>query len=447
MSTTRVVLRRLSIPRSSAMETLVAGAGSAFGVTIVATGVALGSQIVLARTLGTQEFGVFAYVTAWMNILALAATLGTDSALVRLLPQYAAQADWPRFRGALRWSWRLTIAVSALLAGLTMLTAVSLSMDRSTAWTLGCGAAGLPLLGLVAVNQSALQGMKYIAHSQIPRLVLRPGLLGIALLPLWFTSADSIRAPTAMLVNFAALTVALIVGGWWIKRATPPAARVCESATDGGNWMRLSLPLCLISGVSVLLQESSVILIGWLDDPASAGIYSVAVRLVRLMALGMAAGNAISRPLFSELQTRNDRAELQRVTSLAALISLAGALACGVVLLAGRWLALGMFGPAFEAGAGVIAILAAGQLINAAMGPTSELLTMTGHERTSARILIMVALLSLVVGYPAIRFYGMTGAAVVASGIVCLQNLWSWFEVRRRIGVDSSPLGLLIPQR
>jgi O-antigen/teichoic acid export membrane protein len=239
----------------------------------------------------------------------------------------------------------------------------------------------------------------------------------------------------------------LFIGGRWIQQVTDPAAKHSEPASDGRSWTQLSLPLCLISGMSVLLQESSIILIGWLDDPASAGIYSVAVRLVRLMALGMAAGNAIARPLFSELHTRSERGELQRVTSLAALISLAGALACGAVLLTGRWLALGMFGPAFEAGAGVIAILAAGQLVNAAMGPTSELLTMTGHERTSARILIFVALLSLLVGYPAIRGYGMTGAAVVASGIVCIQNLWCWFEIRRRIGIDSTPFGLLQSQR
>jgi len=226
----------------------------------------------------------------------------------------------------------------------------------------------------------------------------------------------------------------------------PSSAVFCDPAADSASWTRLSLPLCLISGTSVLLQESSVILVGWLDDPASAGIYSVAVRLVRLMALGMAAGNVIARPLFAELHTLSDRNELQRVSSLAAVISFAGALLCGAVLLAGRWLALGLFGPEFEAGAGVIAILAAGQLINAAMGPTSELLSMTGHERTSARILIIVALLSLVVGYPAIRLYGMTGAAVVASSIVCIQNVWAWFEVRRRIGVDSTPLGLLLEQ-
>jgi hypothetical protein len=41
----------------------------------------------------------------------------------------------------------------------------------------------------------------------------------------------------------------------------------------------------------------------------------------------------------------------------------------------------------------------------------------------------------------------MTGAAAVASGLVAFQNLWAWFEVRRRIGIDSTPLGLLTPVR
>lgn len=435
--------------RSRAVDSLLAGAGRAFCVTVIATLVALASQVVLARILGPREFGVFACVTAWLNILALIATLGSDSALVRLLPKYAAEADWPRFRGALGWSRRLTLGISMLLAGLMIVPALLFrdELDRATLLTWCAGAAGLPLLGLAAVNQSALQGLKRIGLSQTPRLILRPVALSLTLLAIAGLSATPITAPAAMAVNVAAFGLTLAVGARWLSATTPSTAKQCDAVSEGQGWTRLSVPLCLISGMSVLLQESSVILVGWLDDPASAGIYSVAVRLVRLMAFGMAAGNAIARPLFSELHARSDYAELQRVGSTAALISVAGATACGAVLLAGRRFALEMFGDAFEAGAGVIAILACGQFINAAMGPASELLSMTGHERSSARILAMVALLSLAVGYPVVRQYGMTGAAVVASGIMCVQNVWTWLEVRRRIGVDSSPLGLLASLR
>lgn len=422
------------------------GAGGAFCINAVATAFALMSQIILARTLGAPEFGVFACAIAWLNVAVLPVMLGADVSLVRFVPHYVTREEWSRLRGVLIWSRRLTIALSLGLSMATIAAALALHerLDSDTLQAVCLAAASLPLLAAVALNQAALQGLKQVFHSQAPRLIVRPVLLTAGLLAVGLLSGRRPNAATALTLNAAALGAALVLGRVWLRRAVPAAAAAAAPHSERRRWLRVSVPLLLVSGTVILMQESGVLLLGLLEGATQAGVFSVAVRIVRLMAFGMAAGSVVAGPLFSELHTQSDLRCLQATCRLTGLIAFGAALVCGAILFALRWLALGAFGPAFAAGADVIGILAVGQLINAAMGPTGELLNMTGHQDVNARILVSLTIVSLAAGYFAIRGWGLLGAAAVQSATLALQNVWAWYEVRRRLGIDSTPFGLVV---
>jgi hypothetical protein len=50
--------------------------------------------------------------------------------------------------------------------------------------------------------------------------------------------------------------------------------------------------------------------------------------------------------------------------------------------------------------------------------------------------------LNVGLSYPATVVWGMEGAAVVTGTLVALRNLWSWWEVRRRLGISALPVDL-----
>jgi O-antigen/teichoic acid export membrane protein len=83
---------------------LARGAISAAGINIATTGLAFLAQVVLARALGADGYGVFAYVTAWVTVLVLLATLGFPTGLLRFAAAYRAREEWHLLRGVIRYA-------------------------------------------------------------------------------------------------------------------------------------------------------------------------------------------------------------------------------------------------------------------------------------------------------------------------------------------------------
>ena len=423
---------------------LLRGLSRSFAASLLAAVSAFISALLLARALGSDQFGVFTYVSSWLNIAVLLATLGIDAALIRFLPQYAAQSDWSAMRGLLRWARRTTLNMALVVAAilLTIGGRLDLHDESLIGLTLCVAAVSLPLLALVALNQGALQGFHLAGFSQVPRSVLRPLLLTVFVGSTWCLTGD-VSAPGAMALNTLALAGAWWLGEHWLRSAVPPAAATASPHVQGPHWLRVAVPMLLVSSMGILLHETSVIVTALISGTTIAGVYSVAVRLSRMLAFGMTAGNSMVNPLIAELHARGDLRRLQLTSSFASAVSLGVAVALALALVVGSRHVLGAFGEAFEAGTGVVLILAAGQLFNAATGPVAGLLNMTGHHDRYARITVTISTLNLLGNVPGVLFWGIHGAAAVTSTLIAVQNLWAWYEVRRLLNIDSTPLGFL----
>jgi O-antigen/teichoic acid export membrane protein len=358
---------------------LLRGMGSSFAANLIAAFVAFASSLLLARALGSEQFGVFTYVNSWLNIAVLFATLGIDAALVRFLPQYAATTDWPAMHGLLRWSRRTAFLMALVVAAILVVIGGGMYARNGSVvgLTLCIAGVSLPLLAQVAVNQGALQGFQQVGFSQTPRAILRPLLLTICIAAIWLIGGEQLSAPTAMALNVLALAAALFVGMRWLHRSVPVAATAAEPQQHDRHWLRVSVPMLLVSSMGVLLHETSVVVTALLSGTTIAGVYAVAVRLSRMLAFGMTAGNSMVNPLIAELHAQGDFRRLQLASSTASTISLATALVLSLLFFAGGHFVLEPFGEGFQAGRGVVLILAAGQLFNAATGPWPACLRMT----------------------------------------------------------------------
>src|SRR3954463_7314289 len=100
-------------------------AATIFIIRVVSAVMAYGSQILLARWMGTSDYGIYVYVWTWVLLLGSMMDLGISASAQKIIPEYRTRGEFDLLRGFLvgsRWMTFLISAVGALLlAGLVRL--------------------------------------------------------------------------------------------------------------------------------------------------------------------------------------------------------------------------------------------------------------------------------------------------------------------------------------
>src|SRR5262245_30281200 len=79
---------------------------AAFVVFVVGALLTYVAQLVTARIIGPDSYGIYAYVLAWVTLLAYSSTLGFHVSLLRFVPAYQTKEEWALVRGVIQYSQR-----------------------------------------------------------------------------------------------------------------------------------------------------------------------------------------------------------------------------------------------------------------------------------------------------------------------------------------------------
>lgn len=192
---------------------------------------------------------------------------------------------------------------------------------------------------------------------------------------------------------------------------------------------------------------SATILIGLVIGLAEAAIYFVTLRIAMLLSLPNTVLDTILLPRLSGcLQSRDQEGAQKLLRSYSAscfcltLLGYAGLLALGGLVL---WL----FDPSFVTAKPVLLMLAAAVLLDAFVGPASQLLMIAGFERRilalQAGLLALELILMAVLG----SFFGIFGVAMAVLTGSLIDNVLLTLWVMRQLGLDPMATSLLRPVR
>ena len=422
---------------------LARGSAGAFTVNVIGTGAAFLAQLVLARVLGVESYGIYAYVSAWIAVLALLATLGFQTGMLRFASAYVAREEWCLLRGVIRYAERRValagLAVAA--AGSVTIVAVIGRLPSELAHTFLVSFAIVPVLALLQVRGSLLRAFGRVVAALAPNQLVRQVAILVGVGALGLGLAEVVRAPLAMAVTLAATLLSLGVASFSLRRARPSAMADAKIAEERAVWRRALLFMLLIAGGQLVRARADVLMLGWFADTTAAGIYTVACRITDLVSFALTAINIIFAPTISALYARGDRAGLQALVTMTAWWITGFALALALPLFFLADVLLGLFGQAFVAGTGALRILIIGQLINAATGSVGYLMTMTGHERQAAMIVGAATVGSIALNGILIPSFGIEGAAVANGMIVIAWNVSMAVLVWRKLGIIPSIFG------
>lgn len=424
-------------------NTLARGSFLAFMVQGMGAGLILLTEIVAARLLGVSEFGLYSMVAAWIYVLALVGALGYNHALLRFVPAYAAHDDWGSLRGVVRYAnaWAGSAALLMALAAAVLLWV--LPLEPAIVWPFAIALVSLPFQVLSSLRQAVLRGMDSIGRALIPDFILRPAIFIALLFGAAWLYQPPLTAKTAFVLSLAAAALVFLIGILWQYQALREKLRGVAPIYHGKEWLATAIPLWFLVGLTLISNRIDVIMLGMLSEVENVAIYTASSRVADVIVFGLVSANAIAAPMIARLYATGRYDELQKMVRLTAkgifFFTMPIALA---VLLFGPYL-LRFFGQDFPAGYPVLAILVAGQLVNALAGPVGSLMTMTGHQTQAAQMTAVAAALNLLLNFCLIPLLGMIGAAIATAVGIATWNILMLRFVKSKLSLDASVLQLL----
>ena len=247
---------------------------------------------------------------------------------------------------------------------------------------------------------------------------------------------DILSPTTALGINVLGTATAFIVGTVLLRRALPIDLDLATPEYATRQWIVASLPMMLIIGVATFNNYVGTLVAGTLRGPGAAGVYSVVQNSATLIVLFMVAASMPLAPAVARLHTRGDRQQLESITGRVAWTGLLiSAPVCAVFAIFPE-VFLGFFGPGFRIGSTALTIVALSQLVNAAAGPSGNVLIMTGHELIAARVVGGAAILNLILAILLVPSLGVTGSAIAFASSLVLWNVVLVVVARRRLHVN-----------
>jgi O-antigen/teichoic acid export membrane protein len=419
------------------MGRLARGSVLAFGTHIAGAALTYLSQLLIARLVGPTSYGYYAYVLAWMTVLAYVAALGFDVSLLRLISAYCASGKWSLARGVLRYAERRGAAVSCVIvvAGAVLLWFLRDSLPAEQVHTFGFGLALVPLWSLLWMSSAAVRAFGGVVTALAPDRVIRDGGLVVVLGLLMMWRGTKFDASTVMLISVACSLTGLILVKAALRHWRPRSVAEAAPEYAGALWRATAFPFVLMSVGETLLNRTGVVLLGWSGHTIAAGVYALTFNLSMTVMLPRTAVNALFAPLVAQLSARGDRAGLQFVVTRTALWTLLSGLCIALPLMLLAEPLLSWFGPDYTRGVTAMRVLLAGQVVASGFGPQMFLMTMTGNERSAAVLLIGSAIVNVVSGLFLVSGLGLTGAAIAAAMSLIVWSLAMALFVRRGLGL------------
>ena len=398
------------------------------------------TTVLLVRILGPADYGIYSYVIAIVTLLTVPSEFGLPALIIRETASGMAREDYSAVQGVWVWSVRTAIIISLSLIGLSiiMILIFKESMAGGRLETFAWSLALIPFIALGDLRGAALRGLKRVVAGQLPEFLLRPGFFVLLLIGGMLWSTHSITAPLAMALYLVASVIAFGFGAWILWRVTPDLVRKAAPHVENRAWLLSAIPLALFGGMAIINQQASILLQGFYLPDTDIGFFRVALQVSHLASFGLLAVNMVVAPRFAALYSKNQMSQLQNLVTSSAGIILAFNLVVTIgFAVFGKYFLRKVFGISFEIAYIPMLILLGGQLVNSGVGSVALLLNMTNHERETAKVYLLAAVVNISVNLLLIPNWGIIGSSIAIVTSQIALNLILWWVVREKLHINS----------
>ncbi|MGE0751217.1 MAG: lipopolysaccharide biosynthesis protein [Variibacter sp.] len=431
-------LRALSATSSFSSAGLGRAASGAFLIRVASAAIAFLSQPLLARWMGSDEFGIFAYVWTWALLISGMTDFGLSIAAQRFIPEYHERSSFALLRGFLagsRWFTFAAATVGALLAAAAVkVFEEHLAPNVVLPMYVACGT--LPFWGVAITQDGIARSYGWIGVALLPLYIIRP--LGIlALIFVAYLCGFPATALSIMLASVVASVATAAVQGMVVNRRLHTIVTAGPRAYDFKTWIGASLPISIATAFYYFLSYVDVLVLQVYRPSSDVAIYFAVQKLLALVAFVHFSIAATAAYRFSELRAAGRNEELAQFYARSRRWTFWPSLAGVGFLLAFGWPLLWLFGPEFVSGYGLIGILSIGLLARAVIGPAERLLIMFGQQKICALVYTVAFVSNLAGCILLVPRFGLEGAAASTAAALVLESAVLFLLSRRQLAAPS----------
>ncbi len=441
----------MNVPKASS----VSGSARliAKGAGVVFIGMAAGSalryvfQVVVARGLGAEAFGLWTLGFIVFKILAMGAEFGLPQGIIRYVAAFRGEGRLDDAAGVIRSGIKLGLISGFIAVGLTLALSApvsNLGFHRpELAAVIRFFALALPFTTLTTILLSVAQGFKTMVPTTAIREFFEP-LFRLLLVAGAFWAG--LRIAGATLAYVAASAGAMLMAWIAVRKLRPPSSgRAGRLAAGTKILLSFGWPLFLVQVMSFVIQWAGTILLGLFRTPAEVGIYGAAVKTSLLGGLSRNAFHSIFSPVAAEMDQLGRLEAMGRTYRMVLkwVFSLNFPLFLGLGIF-GRPV-LRLFGGEFAEGGIPLAVLGLGWIVYSAVGPVGETLVMTGHQRLHLANMAGSFVTNLALSLWLVPKHGPLGAAAATSAAMIVYAAATVIQIRYLVGLRPFPRTLWKP--
>lgn len=380
------------------------------------------NTVAALRFVDVSTYGTVVFLLSLMAIAAILTKQGLHIAVTKFIPEYTSLGRPETARRIFNNARWLIILAALLLTALSPL--IYALMPNSVTEKVRFSVFALLFVPyvfatpLLALNQFGLNGLKIPKLSAIVGYVFEPSFRIVSILV--------ILAALPTVTGLVYSQILPLVAAYLVSEAVihkkglaigPPAF------AHNPVLYRFALPQIGTDLLTVGLYSGDRILLGYLTDPESVGIYHVANRIAFLVIIPFWAGAQAVAPLFSEYWAQNRVKQLGEIYRYWAYVFL---FVVGSILVM-LWINVGwilrLFGARFGTPetVSVTMILSVSLFLTILPGNISQLLRMSGRNYLWTLNILVVSAMNLILNFILIPRFGVVGAAV-ATGIALVSG-------------------------
>jgi O-antigen/teichoic acid export membrane protein len=407
------------------------GAGTTLIGSIAGGGFNFLSQILIARVLGVEAFGLYALGFAAVRICETLARLGLNMGGMRFVSIYKDESR-SKLKGVLISATGISL-LNGILIGIILyfssdFIAQKIFHKANLTEALQLFALSIPFVSSMEVASSLLLGFHTTKYTVYARNFVQPVTYIFLIIFFYF---NGFRLDGVIYAFILSHVVAFIVCILFLKKLFPEfLSKYVTTDYEFKNLISYSIPLLFVGFLHYFLSWTVILMLGFLGSTKDVGIYRAASQVTILMTVFISAVGSIYAPLVSEMFYEGEKKRIESIFKVTTRWIYIIVLPVSLILVFSSKGIMSIFGAKFiEKGASVLIILTIAQFVNCVTGGVGCTLIMTGKQKLELINSLGLVIVNIVLNLLLIPQYGIMGAAIATAASVISINILRLVEV------------------
>lgn len=419
------------------------------GITLLGAPVGRGfqalSQIVVARLLGIELFGLYTLGLTVLKFLEIISRLGLTQGSIRFTSLYNGAGDERRAKGTIIQAISLPFLVGIFLGVVAFIgskfISTSIFHHPELNNVIKAFSIGIPFLASMMIAANLTRSFKVAQYFVYVKEIFH-SIAGLLLFIVFYWLGFKLYGAVYAYVLSTILGLSLSI--YYINKLFPKLTSALKPIYETRKLLSFSLPLAFAGISHFFLMWTDIFMLGYFMSTSEVGLYRAAVQLTILFDMFIGSIASIFTPTIADLYNKGEISKISKLfktTTRWCLFS--SLLPFTFVILYPKFILGTLYGNAFIGGWIVLLIFSFARLFSNSVGTVNQMLSMTGRQNLVLYNALGRLLINFFLNLFLIPKWGIMGAAIATGFTIILFNVVALIEIFLTLKVHPYEKGYL----